>query len=84
MPYAKLVNDVYGPLYLEQLTGAEIAEATAFFKSPTGRKLAGATQQLMQDASRILGLRYMPELVRIMTQQIDLRMKSMTAELDKL
>ncbi len=84
MPYEKLVSEIYGPLYLKHFTKAEIAEATAFYRSPTGRKLAAATPQLMQESSRIVNERYVPELVRSSSQQMELHMKRMVEELTKL
>jgi hypothetical protein len=84
MPYDRLVTEVYGPLYLKFMTRAEIAEATAFFKSPTGRKLSGAMPQVMQNAGQVQSQRYMPELVRSMNRQLSLRLKRMTDELNKL
>lgn len=84
MPYDRLVDDVYGPLYLKQFSAAELREAIAFFRSPTGSKLTGATPQLMQDSSRLLQQRYMPELVRTMNRKMDQRMRSMVEEIGKL
>lgn len=84
MPYEKMVSEIYGPLYLKHFTKAEIAEATAFYRSPTGRRLAGAIPQLMQESSRIVNERYLPQLIRSTGQQMEQHMKRMAEELKKL
>ena len=84
MPFDKLVSEVYGPLYQKNFTAAELSDAIAFFKSPSGRKFVGATPQLMQESSRIVNERYIPQMVRSMSQQMDALMKRMVEELGKL
>ena len=81
MPYDKLVSEVYAPLYLKHFSGAELADAIAFFRSPTGRKFADATPQLMQDSARIVNERYMPQLSRYMGQQMQEHMQRMIEEI---
>jgi len=84
MPYERLVTEVYGPLYEKNFSAAELGDAIAFFKSPAGRKFAAATPGLMQDASRIINERYLPQLVRSTSQQMETLTKRMIEELNKL
>jgi hypothetical protein len=84
MPYEKLVSEVYVPLYLRYFSRAELAEATTFFRSPTGRKFSEAAPLLMQDASRMLNQRYMEDIARAGGRVMDEHMRRMVEELEKL
>lgn len=84
MPYEVLVNEVYAPLYRQHFTRAELADAIAFFKSPSGQKFAAAAPQLMQDSMRAVSTRYMPQLNRRMNQLMRERMQKMAEEIGKL
>jgi hypothetical protein len=84
MPYEKLVSDVYVPLYLRYFSRAELAEATTFFRSATGRKFSEAAPLLMQDASRMLNQRYMEDIARAGGRIMDEHMRRMVEELEKI
>jgi len=84
MPYERLVAEVYAPLYRKYFTRAQIADAIAFFKSPSGRKFADSAPQLMQDSSRAVTQRYMPLLNRRMGELMRERVQQMIEEIGKL
>ena len=81
MPFDTLVREIYAPLYVQHFSSAELAEAMAFFRSPTGRKFAGATPQLMQDSARAVNERFVPQLSRYMAQLMRERMQRMIEEI---
>ena len=54
MPFNRLVEEVYVPLYQRTFTRDELAAMIAFLRSPAGRKFIDATPRLMQDSVQII------------------------------
>jgi len=49
----EVLGDDYAMIYARQFTEAELREMTAFYRTPTGRKAALATPQLMQQGAEL-------------------------------
>ena len=84
MPYERLLAEVYAPLYRKYFTRAEVVDAIAFFRSASGRKFADTAPRLMQDSSRAVTQRFMPQLNRRMSELMRERMERMAEEIGKL
>jgi uncharacterized protein len=48
-----LLRDGYARIYAERFTTQELREITAFFRTPTGRKMALETPAMMQEGGRL-------------------------------
>ena len=84
MPFNRLVEEVYVPLYQRTFTRDELAAMIAFLRSPAGRKFIDATPRLMQDSVQIINQRFTPELMKSMGNLGQQRMRQMTEELSRL
>ena len=84
MPFNRLVEEVYVPLYQRTFTRDELAAMIAFLRSPAGRKFIDATPRLMQDSVQIVNQRFTPELMKSMSNLGQQRMRQMAEELSRL
>lgn len=81
MPYERLVEEVYAPVYLRHFTRAELAEAIGFYRSSTGRKLAATESERSQDTAQLIAARYAPQLNGFVREQVAERVARLRAEL---
>ncbi|MEW5865110.1 MAG: DUF2059 domain-containing protein [Pseudomonadota bacterium] len=81
MPYERLVEEVYAPVYLRHFTRAELSEAIGFYRSATGRKLAATERERSQDTAQLISVRYAPQLNHYVRAQVAERVARLRAEL---
>ncbi len=51
MPWNKLVNEVYAPIFMKHFTKAEMKQALEFYNSEIGKKMVNTTPTIMQEAA---------------------------------
>lgn len=71
MPYEKVVEEVYLPLYKEVYTNDEVKELLVFYRSPIGQKLLDTTQELSNQSSERIATKYDPLVVPFMEAEIE-------------
>jgi len=81
MPFNRLVEEIYVPLYQRNFTRDELSAMVAFLKSPAGRKFIDATPRLMQESVQIVNQRFTPQLIQSMSKLGEQRMRQMVEEL---
>lgn len=81
MPYERLVEEVYAPVYLRHFTPAELSEAIRFYRSATGRKLAATERERSQDTAQLINVRYAPQLNHYVRAQVAERVARLRSEL---
>ena len=60
LPWSRMVEEVYLPVYRRNFTVADLRTATEFHRSPVGRKMQDQNQAVSQDVTRALSDLYNP------------------------
>lgn len=71
MPYEKVVQEVYIPLYKEVYTSTEVKQLITFYRSTVGQKVLDSTQLLVDQTSERIGEKYDPLVAPFMQSQIE-------------
>jgi hypothetical protein len=70
MPYEKVINEIYMPLYKETFSHVEVKELIQFYQSPLGEKTLGFNRRVGQEASKRTAEKYDSIIVKFVEQQI--------------
>lgn len=70
MPYDKVVNEIYLPLYKENYSHADVKELIKFYESPLGKKTLEFNRRVGQEASKRTAKKYDSVIVGFAEKQI--------------
>ncbi len=70
MPYDKVTNEIYMPLYKETYSPAEVKELIKFYQSPIGKKALEFNRRVGQEASKRTAEKYDSIIVGFVERQI--------------
>jgi len=70
MPYDKVTNEIYMPLYKESYSHAEVQELIKFYQSPLGKKTLEFNGRAGQEASKRTAQKYDTIIVGFVERQI--------------
>ncbi|MGI9228064.1 MAG: DUF2059 domain-containing protein [Gammaproteobacteria bacterium] len=71
MPYEKVQEEVFIPLYKDSYTESEVKELIAFYKTPVGKKSVEISQKISQQATQKTAEKYDSAISDYVTKQID-------------
>ncbi len=71
MPYQKMEEEVFIPLYKETYTESEVKELIAFYKTPVGKKSVVASQKLSQQVTKKTAEKYDAVISEFVKKQIE-------------
>ena len=70
MPFEKVTNEIYMPLYKETYTPADVKELIKFYQSPLGKKALEFSRSVGQEASKRTAEKYDAIIVGFVERQI--------------
>ena len=70
MPYEKVENEVFIPLYKDAYTEDEVKELIKFYKSPIGKKSVEVSKKLSQQVTQRASEKYDSLIVKFVEEQI--------------
>ena len=70
MPYDKVANEIYMPLYKESYSPADVKELLKFYQSPIGKKALEFNRKVGQEASKRTAEKYDAIIVEFVEREI--------------
>ena len=84
LPWSRMVEEVYLPVYRRNFTVADLKTATEFHRSPVGKKMQEQNQAVSQDVTRALTELYGPVIKSESQPLAEEMVKKARVELEKL
>ena len=84
LPWSRMVEEVYLPVYRRNFTVADLKTATEFHRSPVGKKMQEQNQAVSQDVTRALSELYGPVIKSESQPLAEEMIKKARVELEKL
>ncbi len=82
MPYDKVLNEIYMPLYKETYSPADVKELIKFYESPIGKKTLEFNRSVGQEASKRTAEKYDSIIVGFVEKQIKDNIAIVKSEID--
>ncbi len=83
IPYEKVENDIYLPLYKEAFTESEVKELLEFYRSPIGKKSIEIEQKIIQQAVESFAEKYDQIIIDFIKNEIDENLKIVKKEIEE-
>ena len=82
LPYEKVENEIYLPLYKETYTESEINELLVFYKSPVGKKTVEVAQKISQQAAEKSAENYNEMIINFVKKEIEENVEVVRKEIE--
>jgi len=83
IPYEKVENDIYFPLYKETFMESEVKELLEFYRSPIGKKSIEVEQKIIQQAVESFAEKYDQIIIDFIKNEIDENLKIVKKEIEE-
>ncbi len=84
MPFSKMIDEIYFPVYDKYFSAGEISEIIGFYEKPTGKKVVQMMPTVMQEVMTKFGTLYQPKIEAQMNTISKEEMDKVMPELDKI